>query len=46
MRKLGKDNFIAYQASKRGGVLKLQIVNDRVLISGKAVTVMVGELKI
>jgi len=44
MKKLGKDNFLAYQASERGGLLKGQVVGDRILISGKAVTVIEGEL--
>lgn len=43
-KKTGKDMFIAYQASERGGVLKVQVTGDRVLISGKAVTVMEGSL--
>lgn len=43
-KKLGKDSFIAYQASKRGGVLKVQVAGERVLISGKAVTVLEGNL--
>ncbi|MDI9483814.1 MAG: PhzF family phenazine biosynthesis protein [Bacillota bacterium] len=43
-KKLGKDRFIAYQASKRGGILKVQVADERVLISGKAVTVMEGVL--
>jgi PhzF family phenazine biosynthesis protein len=44
MEKLKKDSFIAYQASARGGVLKVKVAGDRVLISGKAVTVIEGEL--
>lgn len=43
-KKLGKSKFIAYQASKRGGVLKVEIKDERVLISGKAVTIMEGHL--
>ena len=43
-KKLGKDKLIAYQASERGGVLKIQVQGERVLISGKAVTVMQGNL--
>ena len=43
-KRLGKDTFLAYQASKRGGVLKVQVSRERVLISGKAVTVMEGVL--
>jgi len=43
--KLGKDRFLAYQASRRGGVVKLYYPGkNRVFISGQAVTVMGGEL--
>lgn len=45
-KKLNKDEFIAYQASERGGILKVKVLGDRVLISGKAVTVLEGELLI
>ncbi|WP_440947431.1 PhzF family phenazine biosynthesis protein [Methanosarcina sp. T3] len=45
-KKLNKDEFVAYQASERGGVLKVKVTGERVLISGKAVTVMEGELLI
>lgn len=45
-KKLGKTEFIAYQASKRGGELILNIQRDRVHISGHAVTVMTGEWQI
>jgi len=43
--KLNKTVFSAYQASARGGELGLSLHGDRVHISGKAVTVMAGELK-
>ncbi len=43
-KKLGESKFIAYQASKRGGILKVEVIDERVLISGKAVTVMDGNL--
>lgn len=43
-KKLNKAEFVAYQASERGGVLKVKVIEDRVLISGKAVTVLEGEL--
>lgn len=43
-QRLGKDHLSAYQASKRGGVLKLTVQGNRVLIAGKAVTVFRGEL--
>lgn len=43
--RLGKDNFLAYQASSRGGVVKINYSGgDRVFLQGQAVTVMRGEL--
>lgn len=41
---LGKSEFTAFQASARGGVVKVQVRGDRVLLGGQAVTVMTGEL--
>ncbi|XP_047158341.1 uncharacterized isomerase BH0283-like isoform X1 [Vigna umbellata] len=43
-KKLGKCDFNAYQASARGGVLNIHLdeKNQRVLLRGKAVTVMEG----
>ncbi|KAK4784225.1 hypothetical protein SAY86_018593 [Trapa natans] len=43
-KKLGKDQFIANAASPRGGFLNVQLDerNQRVLLQGKAVTVMKG----
>ena len=35
---------MAYQASARGGVLRVQVQGDRVVLSGQAVTVLRGEL--
>jgi predicted PhzF superfamily epimerase YddE/YHI9 len=35
--KLGKDDFVAYQASERGGVVKLSVRGDRVILRGQAV---------
>jgi len=43
-KRLGKDDFVAYQASPRGGVVKVGVRGDRVLLSGQAVTVWQGEL--
>lgn len=40
--KLGKKTFHAYQASKGRGVLDVELVGDRVLISGSAVTTLKG----
>jgi len=42
--KLGKTEFLAYQASPRGGVVKLAVKGDRVALCGKAVTVLKAEL--
>lgn len=43
--KLGRDAFLAYQASPRGGVLRVKTAGDgRVLLAGQAVTVIEGEL--
>ena len=38
-----KTTLTAYQASSRGGLLKLQLQGDRVLLAGQAVTVWKGE---
>ncbi|RXF69654.1 PhzF family phenazine biosynthesis protein [Arcticibacter tournemirensis] len=40
--KYGKNEFFAYQASDRGGELKLRYEGDRVLMSGQAITVITG----
>ncbi|MBG1269619.1 PhzF family phenazine biosynthesis protein [Nostoc sp. WHI] len=43
--RLHKDEFLAYQASSRGGVVKVYYDGgDRVFLSGQAVTVFRGEL--
>jgi PhzF family phenazine biosynthesis protein len=42
--RLGQDRFTAYQASARGGVLRVQMAGERVRLSGQAITVMRGEL--
>jgi PhzF family phenazine biosynthesis protein len=42
--KLHKNEFIAYQASNRGGFLKVKVLEEYVLLSGKAVTIMEGKL--
>lgn len=41
-RKLNQTEFIAYQASKRGGILNLKIQDTRVLITGQARTILAG----
>ena len=43
-RRLGKQDLLAYQASPRGGFVKVSVQEDRVLLCGQAVTVFQGEL--
>ena len=43
-KRLGKAEMIGYQASARGGVVKVRLEGDRVHMSGQAVTVLRGEL--
>jgi PhzF family phenazine biosynthesis protein len=43
-KRLHKSAFTAYQASARGGVLRVRCEGDRVYLVGKAVTVVRGEL--
>jgi len=43
-KRLGKTNLTAYQASARGGELRIRLSGDRVLLSGQAVTVLRGEI--
>jgi PhzF family phenazine biosynthesis protein len=42
--KLGKTELNAFQASARGGVVRVRLQGDRVILGGQAVTVMTGEL--
>lgn len=44
MKRLGKNEFNAYQASARGGIVKVKIEGDRVILGGQAVTVFNGNL--
>jgi PhzF family phenazine biosynthesis protein len=43
-QRLGKSEFTAFQASRRGGVLRVGVDGDRVRLSGQAVTTLRGEL--
>jgi PhzF family phenazine biosynthesis protein len=42
--KLGRVELVAYQASPRGGVVRVRVAGDRVKLAGQAVTVLRGEL--
>jgi predicted PhzF superfamily epimerase YddE/YHI9 len=44
--RLGKDTLLARQISPRGGVLRVQLSGDRVLLAGQAVTVFRAELEV
>ncbi len=43
-KRLGKDSLVAYQASSRGGVVRVRVDGERVHLGGQAVTVFAGEL--
>ena len=43
-KRLKKEELTAYQASTRGGVVRVRILGDRILLGGRAVTVMQGDL--
>ncbi len=43
-RRLSRTEMTGYQASARGGIVKVRTAGDRVVISGRAVTVLRGEL--
>ena len=42
--RLGKDAMTGFQASARGGVVRVRVAGDRVKLSGQAVTVLRGSL--
>ena len=42
--KLGKTEFTAYQASPRGGLIRVSVIGERVLLQGQAVTILQGQL--
>jgi PhzF family phenazine biosynthesis protein len=43
-RRLGKGEMVGCQASARGGVVRVRLAGDRVVLGGRAVTVVRGEL--
>jgi PhzF family phenazine biosynthesis protein len=44
--RLGKQEMLAYQASARGGVVRVSVRGERVGLGGRAVTVLEGTLKV
>ncbi len=43
-RRLGKDELVGYQASQRGGTVRVKLQDTRVVLGGQAVTVFDAEL--
>jgi len=42
--RLGKRQMVGFQASLRGGVVRVRLADERVILAGQAVTVLEGEL--
>jgi len=42
--RLGKSSMVGYQASPRGGVVRVTVAGDRVLLGGQAITMLRAEL--
>jgi predicted PhzF superfamily epimerase YddE/YHI9 len=42
--RLGKNELSGYQASARGGHVRMRVAGERVILGGQAVTVLRGEL--
>jgi PhzF family phenazine biosynthesis protein len=43
-QRLGRDKMLGYQASQRGGEVRVRVADNRVMLGGQAVTVLSGEL--
>lgn len=43
-QRLGKTELVGYQASARGGEVRVRVAGPRVFLGGKAVTVVKGEV--
>ncbi len=44
--RLGRNELVGYQASVRGGIVRVRLEGDRVKLAGRAVTVLRGELAV
>lgn len=42
--RLGRSEFLAYQASPRGGLVRVRVAGERVYLGGSALTIIEGEL--
>jgi PhzF family phenazine biosynthesis protein len=45
-KRLNRNEFVAYQASSRGGVVKVRVSGDRAFLGGRAVIVAKGESRL
>lgn len=45
-KKTGKSSLIGYQASRRGGIVKVVVAEKNVILGGKALTVAAGEFTV
>ncbi len=45
-KRLAKNEMLAYQASRRGGIIRVRLDGDRVRLGGRAVTIFRGELQV
>ncbi len=45
-KRLGKSEFTAFQASARGGVVRVRVTDNRAYLGGQAVTVLRGQLEV
>lgn len=45
-KRLGRDRFTAFQASRRGGLLHCKLAGDRVILGGRCATVIVGNFQL
>lgn len=43
-KRLGKNPLVGYQASKRGGIVRVRVLGERTVLGGQAVLVWKGEL--
>ncbi len=43
-RRLGRDELVGYQASQRGGTVRVRLDGDRVILGGQAITVFNADL--
>jgi PhzF family phenazine biosynthesis protein len=44
--RLGKTRMLGYQASARGGAVRVEVVGERVKLGGRGITVLDGELRV